>query len=204
MPAPKPNRQSRCMYCGSISFGKGCRYAPHGVHFHPDDSLKCAYCNSGNFGKGCKLNPTSDLHIHGVNYNNMFRESIQSFLDNNVFLNELKKDFTKFQSYKLGIIDENGNKIKIPVTEQEQLSYTPFVRTIIKLKKYLGAKTELLQASSMLEYNSIPITESIVRYNKVIHYQDKINTIVNTLYGALDEAQQDGLTLEDIKRLIKA
>lgn len=192
------------MYCGSTSYGKGCRYAPHGVHFHPDNSLKCAYCGSSSFGKGCKLNPTSELHIHGVNYNNMFRESVQSFLDNSILLNEIKKDFKDFPACKLGIIDENGNKIKVPVTEQEQLSYTPFVRTIIKLKKYLGAKTELLEASSMLEYYSIPVTESIVKYNKVLEYQDKVGNIINELYKTLDEAQQEGLSLEEIKRLIQA
>ena len=29
---------SRCMYCNSTSYGKGCKYAPKGVHFHQDDS----------------------------------------------------------------------------------------------------------------------------------------------------------------------
>jgi len=192
------------MYCGSTSFGKGCRYAPHEVHFHPNDSLKCAYCNSTNYGKGCKLNPTSDLHVHGVSFNNMFRESVQSFLDNNIFLNEIKKDFKQFQAFKLGIIDEQGNKLKAPVSEQEQLAYTPFVRTIIKLKRYLGAKADLLEASSMLEYNSIPIDESVEKYNKILEYRDKVNDIVSELYKTLDMAQQDGLLLEDIKRLIKA
>ena len=192
------------MYCGSADRGKGGRYGPHGVHFHAEDSTKCAYCGSISFGKGCKINPTSDLHIHGVNYNNMFRESIQSFLDNNVLLNELKKDFKEFQAYKLGIIDNCGNKIKNPITEQEQSSFTPFIKTIIKLKRYLGSKTELLEASSDLRYNSIPVNESIEQYKKVLEYQDKVNSIVSELYKTLDEARQDGLSLEDVKKLIQA
>jgi hypothetical protein len=204
MQATKPKQHNRCMYCGSTSFGKGCRYAPHGVHFHPENSLRCAYCDSTSFGKGCKLNPISDLHIHGVNYNNMFRESVQSYLDNSVILNEIKKEFKNFEACKLGIIDEKGNRIKNPVTEQEQLSYSPFVRTILKLKKYLGAKIDLLEASSKLEQSSIPVTESIVKYNKIVEYQDKVNAVVNELYKTLDEAQQDGLSLEDVKRLIQA
>jgi len=192
------------MYCGSVDRGKGCRYAPHGVHFHPDDSTKCAYCGSASYGRGCKLNPVNDLHVHGTSYNNMFRESVQSFLDNSVLINELKKDFKQFPAYKLGIIDQNGNKIKNPITEQEKVAFGPFVKTVIKLKKYLGAKTDLIEAGALLEHNSVPVQEDIVKYKKVLEYQDKVSDIVNELYKTLDEAQQEGLSLDDIKKLIKA
>lgn len=200
----KAKQRSRCMYCGSVDRGKGCRYAPHGVHFHPDDSTKCAYCGSASYGRGCKLNPANDLHVHGTSYNNMFRESVQSFLDNSVLINELKKDFKQFPAYKLGIIDQNGNKIKNPITEQEKVAFGPFVKTVIKLKKYLGAKTDLIEAGALLEHNSVPVQEDIVKYKKVLEYQDKVSDIVNELYKTLDEAQQEGLSLDDIKKLIKA
>jgi hypothetical protein len=68
---------SRCMYCNSTSYGKGCRYAPGGVHFHPNDPKKCSYCGSTSFGNGCKLNPFDNLHLHGINYNSMFKESLK-------------------------------------------------------------------------------------------------------------------------------
>ncbi len=51
---PTPQR-SRCMYCSSPDYGKGCRFGPHGVHFHADNSKKCAFCGSPDYGKGCKL-----------------------------------------------------------------------------------------------------------------------------------------------------
>ena len=113
------------MYCGSTDFGRGCRYGPHGVHLHSDAPGKCVYCNSPNFGKGCKVNPTSDLHIHGINYNSMIRDSVQSFLDNEILLKELRRDFTEFECFKQGIIDEKGNKIKTPVTEDQKASFSP-------------------------------------------------------------------------------
>lgn len=198
------NQKSRCTFCGSTDCGKGCRYGPHGVHFHPDDSTKCSYCGSPDYGKGCKLNPTSNLHIHGGVYNNMYKEFMQSFLDNTILLKELKKEYKDFQCYELGIIDESGNKIKNPITEQEQISYSSFTRTILKLKKYLGAKTELMDASNSLEKLSVPINENIEHYKKILSYQDKVDTIINDLYKTLDEAQQDGLPLEDVKKLIRA
>lgn len=197
-------QKSRCVFCSSVDHGKGCRFGPHGVHFHPSDSTKCSYCGSPDYGKGCRLNPTNNLHIHGGVYNNMYKESVQSFLDASVLLNELKKDYKEFQCYTFGIIDENGNKIKNPITEQEQLSYSSFTKTILKLKKYLGAKTELLEASNSLEKSSVPINEDIERYKTILLYQDKVDTIVNELYKTLEEAQQDGLSAEDIKKLVKA
>lgn len=204
-PTNKPkNQKSRCTFCGSIDHGKGCRFGPHGVHFHPDDSTKCSYCGSPDYGKGCRLNPTSNLHVHGGVYNNMYKESVQSFLDNGILLNELKKPYTEFQCYALEIIDENGNKLKEPITEQEQISYSSFTKTILRLKKYLGSKVELMEASNTLERMSIPLNENVEHYKKVLVYQDKIDNIINELYKTLDEAQQDGLPLEEVKKLVKA
>ena len=194
---------SRCTYCGSISYGKGCRFGPNNTHFHPDNSLKCSYCGSSSYGKGCKLNPINDLHVHGGTFNNMIKDSLQSFLDHSVLLSELKKSYAQFNCYKLGIIDESGNKIKTPITEEEKRSFGPMVKTILKLKKYLGSKVELIEASESLE-SSIALNENIEHYKKVLEYQDRVESIVNELYKVLDEAQQDGLPLEDIKKLVKA
>jgi hypothetical protein len=204
-PTNQPKKQkSRCVFCGSVDYGKGCRFGPHKVHFHPDDSTKCSYCGSSDYGKGCKLNPTNNLHVHGGVYNNMYKEYVQSFLDNSILINELKKNFTDFQCYALGIIDENGNKLKNPVTEQEQIAYSSFTKTVIKLKKYLGAKVELMEASNSLEKLSVPINENIEHYRKILEYQSKIDGIVNELYKTIDQAQQEGIPLEDVKKLIKA
>jgi hypothetical protein len=192
------------MYCGSSDIGKNCRYAPHGVHFHPNDSTKCAYCKSPNFGRGCKLNPTSDLHIHGINYNNMFRESVESFLHSSILLKELRKDYKDFACYKLGIIDDKGNKIKTPLTEQELASYTASTKTILKLKKYLGSKIELVNTQDELSSLTKPINESFEVHNKTLMYQEQIDLVVNQLYKIFEEAQQDGLSIEVIQRLIKA
>lgn len=192
------------MYCGSVDHGKGCRFGPHGVHFHPEDSTKCGFCGSTSYGRGCRLNPTSDLHVHGSNFNSMYRESMQSFLDNEVLLRELKKDFKEFRCFELGLIDEKGSKIKNPITEQEKLSFTPFVKTVLKIKKYLGSKTELLEAQNNLSASSMQLNENIEHYKKVLEYQSKVSDIVNDLYKTLDEATANGLCLEDIQRLLKA
>ena len=196
-------RQSRCSFCNSVNRGKGCLYAPYGVHFHPDDHTKCSYCNSPNFGRGCKLNPTSDLHVRGSVFNSMLKDSVQNFMDNEILINELKKDYKNFECYKLGIIDDKGNKLKTPVTEAEQMSFSPMTKTVIRLKKYLGSKIDLLEASTLFEKESFPITD-MSKYKKLLEYKDKINAVTDELFKVLEEANGDGLSLEDVKMLLKA
>lgn len=203
-PTNQPRTQkSRCMYCGSTDRGRGCRYAPHGVHFHQNDSTKCAYCGSPDYGKGCKLNPTSNLHIHGISFNSMVREGVQSFLDNKVFINEIKKEFKDFDCYKLKIIDEQGNKIRQPVTEQEQASYSPMVRTILRIKRMMGSKVELLETLNDVD-TKIVSENSADRYERLLEFKDQVNDVVDKLYCVLEKAKSEGFKLEEIKKLIQA
>jgi hypothetical protein len=188
---------SRCLYCNSTSYGKGCRFAPKGVHFHPQDPKKCSYCGSTSYGKGCKLNPFSDIHLHGIDYNKMFNESMK----NKFLLSTLNKDYKEFEAYKLGIINSNGDKIKEPVTEQEQAAYSPETKTILKVKKYLGSKLDLINQTAILE------SASKLNYNKenhktVLRYEEKINNIIAELYETAEEALKEGLSIEQVQALL--
>ena len=188
---------SRCLYCNSTSYGKGCRFAPKGVHFHPQDPKKCSYCGSTSYGKGCKLNPFSDIHLHGIDYNKMFNESMK----NKFLLSTLNKDYKEFEAYKLGIINSNGDKIKEPVTEQEQAAYSPETKTILKVKKYLGSKLDLINQTAILE------SASKLNYNKenhktVLRYEEKINNIIAELYETAEEALKEGLSVEQVQALL--
>lgn len=200
---PPLQHKSRCVFCSSTDYGKGCRFGPHKTHFHSSDPTKCSFCGSRDYGKGCRLNPTDNLHIHGSVHNNMYRENVQSFLDTSVLINEIKKNFSDFECYKLGIIDSNGNKIKNPVTEQEFRSYGALTKTIIKLKKYLGSKCELIEATTILEKNCLP-SEDISHYKKIIEYQQQVDCIMNSLYETLDKAQAEGISADEIKKILKA
>lgn len=196
--------RSRCVYCSSPDYGKGCKHGPHGVHFHADDSRKCSFCGSPDYGKGCKINPTGNLHIHGTSFNAMFRETLQSFLDNEVLLKELKKDFKEFEAYKLQLIDEKGNRIKKPLTDAERAALSPLTKTVLKLKKYLGNKFELLEASVMLEKQTVSGDQDIQKYKKIVEYRERIQESVNEIYKTLDEAGSEGLSLDDIKQVLRA
>ena len=196
--------KSRCNYCGSTDYGKGCRYGPAGVHLHSDNPLKCSYCGSSDYGKGCKLNPMNNLHIRGSVFNNMYKETIQSFLDSKILIKELKKPYVEFQCYKLSIIDENGNKIKNPETIEEWAAYDSMTRTILKLKRYLGSKLELLEAFNEIQNNSNYLSENIEYFNKVLHFQEKADILIEELYKLLSEAQNEGISFSEFKKIIKA
>ena len=185
---------SRCMYCNSTSYGKGCKYGPKGVHFHAGDAKKCSYCGSTSFGKGCKVNPFDDLHLHGINYNSMFKESLK----NNFIIEQLNKKITDYEAFKLGIIDENGNKIKEPLTEAEQNAFSPTTKTLLKIKKHLGSKWDLIHNMLALE------SESKVEYKKENHqkflqYETKIQNLISQLHELTNEALKDGLSMEQVE-----
>jgi len=189
---------SRCMYCNSTSYGKGCKFAPKGVHFHPDNSKKCSYCGSTSYGKGCKLNPFGDIHLHGIDFNKMFNESLK----NKFLLNMLNKEFKDFEAYKLVIINEKGDKIKNPITEQELLAYSPETKTILKVKKYLGSKLDLINQTALLE-NSKNLNYNINNHKKMLQFEEKFNNIFAELHQTADEALKEGLSVEQVQTMLQ-
>jgi hypothetical protein len=188
---------SRCVFCGSTSYGRGCRYGPKGHHFHPDDSSRCSWCGSTSYGLGCRLNPNGKEHVHGIEYNAMIKEN----MNNRFLLKELNKDYKEFEAYKLGIINDSGDKIKEPVTEQEQAAYSPETKTILKVKKYLGSKLDLINQTAVLESAS-KLNYNKDNHKKVLEYEQKINDIIAELHKTTDEALKEGLTLEQVQALL--
>lgn len=188
---------SRCVFCQSTVYGKGCKYSANGVHFHPDDPSKCSYCGSTNYGPGCKYNPSGKFHVHGIEFNVMFKEAFK----HNFFLYNLNKDFKSFEAYSLGLIDEQGNKIKEPLTEQENAAYSPSIRTILKIKKYLGSKLDLIKHTMMLE-STDKLSYKKENHKQILEYEDKFNDIYSQLHKLTDNALKDGLTFEQIESLL--
>jgi hypothetical protein len=188
---------SRCVFCSSTSYGRGCRYGPKGYHFHPDDPKKCSWCGSSSYGFGCRLNPNGKEHVHGIDYNPMIKENFK----NRFMLRELNKKITDFEAYRLGIINENGDRIKEPLTEQEKAAYSPETKTILKIKKYLGSKLDLINQTAILE-NASKLDYNKNNHLKVLEYEQKFNDLFAQLHETTDSAMRDGLTLEQVQALL--
>ncbi|NBO22610.1 hypothetical protein EBU94_04620 [bacterium] len=128
----------------------------------------------------------------------MFNESLK----NKFLTQQLNKSFTDFEAYKLGIINEKGDKIKEPITEQEKATYSPETKTILKIKKYLGSKLDLINQTAILE-NTAKLGYNKDTHKTFLEYEQKINNIFAQLHETTNNAIKDGLTLEQIQALLQ-
>ena len=144
------------------------------------------------------MNPFSDIHLHGIDYNKMFNESFK----NKFLLSILNKEYREFEAYKLGIINENGDKIKEPVTEQEMLAYSPETKTILKVKKYLGSKLELINQTALLEGTN-KLNYNRENHKILLQFEEKFNNIFAQLHEATEQALKEGLSIEQVHKLLQ-
>lgn len=183
---------SKCFYCGSLSYGKGCNYGPHKIHVHLNDPKKCIYCGSLSYGRGCRVNPFSDLHIHGIQFNTLIQEQLET---NVCMENVLRKYLTEslhwHQAFRLGLIDADGNPLRDPVTEQERQSLGPLDKTLLRIRRYLGPKRDFL---SLLP-ESEKLNES-VSFPKAEVWEEKLRKDLDRLHQTIAEATQDGAPTE--------
>ncbi|ADG59966.1 hypothetical protein Acj9p066 [Acinetobacter phage Acj9] len=54
------------------------------------------------------------------------------------FIRLMQKNFSEWEAFKTGVIDERGNVIKRPKSDEEKSSYTPFHGAVRALKKMVS------------------------------------------------------------------
>jgi hypothetical protein len=192
------SKQSKCFYCGSLSYGKGCAYGPGGVHVHLEDPKKCIYCGSLSYGRGCKVNPTSDLHIHGIQFNTLLRENLERDVVLETLIRKyLTGDLTQTEPFKAGLIDENGNILRECQSEQDYALLSPLAKTLLRARRFMGPKRDLLNLG-MLQESKSPEPEHSQ------YWENKIADIMNELHEAVQQAQAEGASTEWIlQRFLK-
>lgn len=98
------------------------------------------------------------------------------------FIRLMQKDFTNWEAYHLGLINDKGSVIKRPKTDAEKSAYTPFHGAVRALKKMMstipgvtawasiqsslaaiGSRFSLTEAElELMEESIIPLYESMV------------------------------------------
>lgn len=189
---------SRCVYCSSKNYGRGCAHGPKGVHFHPSDPKKCSYCGSKNYGKGCRINPFGNVHVHGPTYNQMFTEA--SFVVEHqaiaaTLLSLLQLDFKDWACYKQGFIDEHGNKLRSAETPEDSAIFSPLTELLVKIKRAAGVRVDLIAESARLKADSVSVA-NVEDFKKMEHHKQAISAAVAELYEKVGEAVSDGVPLE--------
>lgn len=200
------NKQvTRCMFCNSTSYGKGCPYSPHKRHVHITDGHKCIYCGSINVGSGCPYNPFNHIHVKGVEYNMMAKESIHRSVTAGLFLARLIQPIPDMPAFKMGLIDENGCKLKECVSDEEKAALTPTDMYILKIRRLIGEHViDLFGSSVLLEINSKQQkpTFDANKYQDEVVLTCDINNAVDNLKDIFNESIEKGFSREYIENLI--
>ena len=196
---------SRCMFCNSSSYGTGCPYSPHKKHVHIVSGLNCIYCGSINTGRGCPYNPFNKLHIRGVEYNAMMKESVHKSVMAGIFLTRLAQPITEMSAYKLGLIDESGHRIKAGTTEGEMAALTPLDMHILKVRRLIGEHVvELFRSSVLLEIASSQTPEKFDadKYKCEMELNARIGHLVTSMQEIVSEGIESGFSRENMENRI--
>lgn len=192
-----------CVYCGSPAFGPGCPFAPSKVHFHASDPKKCCYCGSTASGPGCPFNPHSKVHIHGVEFNSMVKETIDKTLTLGYLMSSLSVPIKEMRAYKLGIINETGKRLKTPETAEEKSAYGPLEEYIIGLKQTLGGRLDILNSAINVHIESFVNMNDFAKiYESTLNIQEKFIEAGKLFTEAVASAYNVGLSSAAIEKLI--
>jgi hypothetical protein len=144
---------------------------------HPNDSKKCIYCGSLSIGPGCSFNPNGNIHVHGIDYNSMIRDSIQ-------------------HSTIIGYIIE---KINTPIVKPG----STLERFVQNLQQLLGPKTCLVKGPLINEkHETVDKNEFIRQYTLELEIKKNINDKLNELKEIAESGHRSGISLEKIERII--
>ena len=193
------------MFCNSPSYGVGCPYSPHKKHVHIANADRCIYCGSPSLGSGCPYNPFSKLHVRGAEYNMMAKESVHKSIMTGLFLSRLTQPVCEMQAYRLGLIDEEGRKIKECITEEENAALTPLDMHILKIRRLIEKPiVDLYRSHTLLEMTTKNCEDKFCaeKYQKEISIMSKIDHIVNDLDNIFTEAIENGFSKDHIENLV--
>lgn len=196
---------SKCMYCGSETFGGGCIYGPKGMHVHPNVGQgRCIYCNSQATGPGCVNNPYGNVHVMGVDYNSMIKEACSNGICTGYLMRKLHEEVENWPAYKLGLIDKHGHIIKHPQTITERAALTPMDIYVLKLKSIIGPEVKLLNNSIYLKETAPNLDSKTFaeHYEKELYLKDDIQKLVDGLLYKIAEAINAGFSSSQIEQII--
>lgn len=199
------NRESKCLYCNSPSYGRGCPYSPHKLHVHIDDPKRCIYCSSQSVGTGCPYNPFSKIHVRGVEFNTMLKENVYNTFTAGLFLTRLTQPINETEAYKLGLISEEGRVIRNPETDSEKSALTSLDKYILKIRRMIGENIiELFKSNVLLELmvEKNPSEFDSVKYQKEIKLQSKVDSLVNDIFDIYSESVHEGFSVNIIEKFI--
>lgn len=194
------NKKSLCIYCGLPTYGRGCKFAPHGIHVHPTPD-KCMYCGLKSIGRGCKFAP-GGIHVRFSDFGFIQREDINTGFIIGYILNELSIPIINHPAYKIGLINEEGKLLRVPSTDQEKQVYTPIDSLIIDLKRRFKRPIDLTINESLFKCSMNKVDKfNPQQYSDEIDFKSAIEHIAEQFYNII-ELYSDKLSKEKMDQYI--
>ena len=191
---------SKCMYCGSTSYGSGCIFSSHRMHIHVDDPTKCIYCGMMSYGSGCIFNPFTRMHVHGMDVGQMVKETTRKTVELTYLTDRLLDNIKNNEAFKAGLIDKRGNIIRPPESLYEQRLISPLSRLFVKVKNYISVDAETLCESLKLINTK---DESIEEYESRLQLEHEAKHLITQL-NTLIRDNISKISLENIERAIES
>jgi len=201
----KPTQQKKnvCVYCNSVAYGPGCPFSPHKMHVHSGDPKRCVYCGSMAMGPGCPFNPFSKHHVHGIEFNSMVNDSLQNSIIVGYLSKRLTEPITEMQAYKLGLIDDQGKRIKKAITLEEKNAYTSSDAYVLQIRKALGSKIDIINlTSSGIDTSKFVAEEFTKLYETELELKKRISVLMKDIKHVLLEGAEKGLPSQILEKLI--
>lgn len=194
------NYQSKCMYCGSTSYGSGCIFSSQRIHVHTDDPTRCIYCGMMSYGSGCIFNPHTNMHIHGMDVGQTIKETVRKTVELSYITDRLLQDTKHTEAFITGLIDEKGNLLRAPNSVYEQNLVSPLGKLLIRLKNYIPVSAQTLTESLKLQSC---ISESIEEFEQKLKLENDIYFIIKQLKETIQN-YSNKISIERVEEAIES
>jgi hypothetical protein len=192
---------SRCMYCGSTSYGGGCIFSSHRMHIHVDDPTRCVYCGLLAYGSGCVFNPYGKVHVHGMDVAQGVKESTRKTVELTYITDRLFEPVENSEAYALGLINKKGDIKRAPDNIYEQYLLSPLNKILNQIKNYISFNRNILIESLKL-LSSSKIEESAELFQQKLTVKEDLKPIILNLKQIIQQ-NSTIMPLEDLEQCIE-
>lgn len=107
-------------------------------------------------------------------------------------IKDLGKKWVDFNAYKLGLIDDKGNKIKSPLNAEEREAYSSYYKVIFNMKRllqrFVGKNQTVQQITSLFLLSEKYTPDQVKMIVESLDLPSDTSTITNTEAKVLIES----------------
>lgn len=195
--------KSKCVFCGSTTFGRSCPFGPKKTHFHSTPDA-CGWCGSKTLhGPGCPFNPFSKYHQTGMAFVPMALEAAESGITRGLIMKKLSEPITEMNAFKLGIIDESGKQIRNPENIVERNCFTATDKYLLRLRKLSENSIALINTKLYFECSEECSMDELKKlYPIELECIDEVSKLIKDICKLTEKYAKLGLQTSKVEKII--